>query len=249
MQQKCETVNEPARSLAFGKHPRQGLRMRPGTHPLRTPAAARLRRHWLVLAVAVVCIAAEILLVGAERGFWGSPRWRSLAYLNGGFWAGLVRAGWEGNFALQPLTMLFTHAVLHAGFMHLAMNMIVLLTLGAAVRARTGQAQLALVLVVSILGGGLAFALFGPLGQPMVGMSGALFGLAGALLIWQARAEWRAARLPVGILVLAAALMALNLLSAWLVNWQMAWEAHLGGFVAGGLGALGIRPMHRQKPG
>lgn len=215
--------------------------MRAATPPPRTPVLARLRRHWLVLALATACVLAEVLLAGAERGLWGGPRWRVLAYLNGGFWAGLVRAGWEGNFALQPFTMFLSHPLLHAGFAHLATNVIVLLALGAAVRARVGQAGLALVLGVSVLGAGLVFAVFGPLGQPMVGASGALFGLAGALLAWQAQADRRAGRVPWSMLGLAAALMALNALSAWLVGWQMAWEAHAGGFVAGALAGVVVR--------
>jgi rhomboid protease GluP len=207
----------------------------------RSPHLVRLRRHWLVLALAAVCVLVEVLLAGAERGVWGGPRWRVLAYLNGGFWAGLVRAGWEGNYALQPVTMFLSHAALHAGFAHLATNVVALLALGAVVRARAGQAGLALVFLASVLGGGAAFAAFGPLGQPMVGVSAALFGLAGALMVWQARASWQAGRRPWDMLGLAAALMAANLLSAWAVNWQMAWEAHAGGFVAGGLAALAFR--------
>jgi membrane associated rhomboid family serine protease len=104
---------------------------------------------------------------------------------------------------------------------------------------------LALVFLASVLGGGAAFAAFGPLGQPMVGVSAALFGLAGALMVWQARASWQAGRRPWDMLGLAAALMAANLLSAWAVNWQMAWEAHAGGFVAGGLAALAFRAGRR----
>jgi membrane associated rhomboid family serine protease len=208
---------------------------------------AALRRHGLVLALAGLCLAVELILAGAERGLWGSVRWRVLAYLNGGFWAGLVRADWEGNYALQPVVMFLSHAVLHAGVTHLATNLIALLALGAAARARVGQAGLAGLLVVSALGGGLAFAALGPLGQPMVGASGVLFGLAGALIVWRAAEVRRAGGLPWDYLALGVALMALNVLSAWAVGWQMAWEGHLGGFIAGGLAALAIRP--RPQPG
>ena len=208
--------------------------------PTRSTPAARLRRHGLVLALALACVAVELVLAGADRGLWGSARWRLLSYLNGGFWAGLVRAGWEGNYALQPVVMFVSHAFLHTGSMHLVTNVIVLLGLGAAVRVRAGQVGLALVLAAAALGGGLAFAFFGPLGQPMVGASGAIFGLAGALMVWQAQADRHDGRTPWGMLGLAAALMALNLLSAWLVGWQMAWEAHAGGFLAGALVALAI---------
>lgn len=215
----------------------QRIHPKPGS-----PHVARMRRHWLVLALAAACILIELALSGAERGLWGSARWRLLSYLNGGFWAGLLRAGWEGNYPLQPVAMFFSHAFLHAGFMHLATNVIALLGLAAAVRARAGQGALALVLAAAALGGGLAFAIFGPLGQPMVGASGAIFGLAGALMVWQAQADRRDGRGPWSMLGLAAALMALNLLSAWLVGWQMAWEAHAGGFVAGALAAVVVGP-------
>jgi rhomboid protease GluP len=225
-------------ALAFGTRARQGSAMRPappaeGPPARPAPALARLRRHWLALGLAALCLLVEALLLGAERGLWGSTRWRLLAYLNGGFWAGLVRAGWDGNYALQPAAMFLSHPLLHAGFSHLATNVIALVALGAMMRNRVGQAGLALVLAASVLGGAAAFAAFGPLGQPMVGISGGLFGLAGALLVWVGRDAWQRGLWPWDALGLAAALMALNLLSAWAVGWQMAWEAHLGGFLAG----------------
>ncbi len=214
--------------------------MQRAEHPPRSSLLARLRRHWLILLLAATCILVELALVGAERGVWGSTRWRVLAYLNGGFWAGLVRAGWEGNFALQPITMFFSHPLLHAGFAHLATNVIALLALGAAVRMRAGQTGLAVVLLAACLGGGAAFAAVGPLGQPMVGVSAGLFGLAAALMVWQARASRKAGRRMWDMVGLATGLMLANLVSAWAVNWQLAWEAHVGGFVAGGLAAMAI---------
>lgn len=223
----------------------------PKPTPSRPPLGARLRRHWLVLALAVACLLVELVLAGAERGLWGSPRWRVLAYVNGGFWAGLLRAGWEGNFTAQPVTMFLSHPFLHAGLSHLAMNVVALLGLGASVRARlgpgwAGSSGMAVLLAASTLGGGIGFAALGPLSQPMVGASGALFGLTGALLCWQGRADRAAGRGLWASLGLAAALMALNLVSAWMVNWQMAWEAHVGGFAGGALAALAIRP---RRPG
>ena len=82
----------------------------------------------------------------------------------------------------------------------------------------------------------------------MVGTSGALFGLVGLLVVLEAqtrRAEG-ASRLSVLVTVLAwlVGLAALNLAFWWLQNGILAWQAHLGGFLAGlvwGL-ARGQRP-------
>lgn len=223
--------------------------MRRRLPPAPSSVPDMVRRHWLTLALAALVSAVEIALAGAERGFWGSPRWRVLAYLNGGFWAGLIRDGWTGNFVLQPASMFLTHPLLHAGLSHLATNVVALVALGALVRARAGQRGLALILGASVLGGAAAFAAFGPLGQPMVGASGALFGLAGALLVWPAQTGWRAGTVPWDMLGLALALLALNLLAAWLANWQLAWEAHVGGFMAGALAGWAMHPAPLSERG
>jgi rhomboid protease GluP len=196
----------------------------------------RWRRDWVIYALIALCALPELALLGADWGLWGSARWRPLTYQNGAFWVGLLY-GWRPNYALQPYTMYVSYAFLHSGFMHFLINMITLWSLGKSVALRTGQAQMLLIYIASILGGAWAFGYLGPVVQPMVGASGALFGLAGAWVVWDV---WDAMRARPGIETLAYAvlwpvlfLVLMNIVMYWASDGQLAWETHLGGFVAG----------------
>lgn len=192
-----------------------------------------------------VCIGIELLLQLADAGLVPLPRLRLAAYEFGGFWPGLLR-DWRPNFPGQAAAMFLTHAFLHAGALHLAVNMVTLASLGREVVARVGQRRFLAVYVVSILGGGIGFGLLAPTLRPMVGASGALFGLAGALAVW----EWQARRVeglseaPVVRFVLFLA--GLNLVLWWAMRGQLAWQTHLGGFLAGAAAAPFLAPS-RQK--
>ena len=81
-----------------------------------------IHRPMLVLwALIMACVLPEAVLTMADWGLMGSLRWRTVAYQNGAFWAGLLR-DWQPNFAAQPVTMFATHAFLHAGPTHLIGN-------------------------------------------------------------------------------------------------------------------------------
>jgi membrane associated rhomboid family serine protease len=195
-------------------------------------ASLRLRPTAAMLAIAVACCAIEGVLQAADHGWIGSARWRSLAYQNAGFWAGLLR-DWRPNYAAQPYLMFLTYSGLHGGFGHLLGNMVALFALGPLVAARTGERGFLALWLVSVLGGAAAFGILSQSPQPMVGASGALFGLAGAWKAW----DWQEARrsgAPVWpILLWVAGLAALNLVLWVIEDGLLAWETHLGGFAAG----------------
>jgi len=95
------------------------------------------------------------------------------------------------------------------------------------------------------LGGGLGFGLLNHGAAPMIGASGAIFGLAGALTVWDAGRRRRAglwSRAPLIMLGLAG----LNLVIWVMQAGNLAWETHLGGFVAGGLAAWGFAAYPRS---
>ena len=190
----------------------------------------------------VLTTAIEAALLGADVGLWGKPLWRGAAYQNGAFWPGLLD-NWRPNFPAQPLTMWITHAALHAGPGHLAGNMALLLPLGEIAAARLGGAGFVALYLVSALGGALGYALLGPGALPMVGASGALHGLMGAWLAWEAM-DRRAEGLPAGpVGGIALGVAGLNLISWVAQDGLLAWEAHLGGFLAGWAWAvLAARP-------
>ncbi|WP_245624776.1 rhomboid family intramembrane serine protease [Jannaschia seosinensis] len=181
----------------------------------------------------------ELVLWAGDLGFFGQAglRLRRIAYDFGGFWPGLLR-GWRPNYAAQPITMFVTYGFLHGGVGHLAMNMITLWSLGRVVAARVGQWGFLIVYGVTMLAGAAGFALLSGTLRPMVGASGALFGLAGAVLAW----EWvdrRAGQERIWpVLRVALFLIGLNVVMWVALDGQMAWETHLGGFLSGWIVAL-----------
>lgn len=193
-----------------------------------------IRQQPAVAFILLVCLVPEILLFGADLGLWGTVHWRMNAFAWGGFWNGLL-GNWRPNFSGQPAAMFFTYGFLHAGMVHFGVNMLTLFSLGLPLAERLGQRRFLLLYAVALLGGAMGFALLSSAVQPMVGASGALFGLAGAhvaLSYHQLRQEgrsitpvWRALALLAG----------LNLVLWWAMNGHLAWETHLGGFIAGGL--------------
>ena len=186
----------------------------------------------------------ELTLQLADAGLLGMPRLRILTYQNAAFWPGLLH-GWIPNYAAQPFTMFLTYAFVHGGLMHLIFNMVTLVSLGVAVIRDVGQIGFLIVYAVSTLTGALVFVVFTTSFQPMVGASGALFGLAGALVWWNivytfqtdATIAVKAASViwPVTVLIL------LNVFMYYGFDKNVAWETHLGGFIGGVLVALFYR--------
>lgn len=202
----------------------------------------------LVLALILLCTGIEGLLQGADHRLWGSVLWRPLAYQYGGFWAGLMRGDWLANYPGQTWAMFATHSFLHAGLSHLVGNMLALLALARMLEGRLGRAGFLGLWMLSVLAGALVFGLLGPASQPMVGTSGALFGLAGLLVVREAetrRAKGWPAMLGL-ILAWLAALAALNLVTWWMQAGVLAWQAHLGGLIAGLAWGLASLPFRRQ---
>jgi len=196
---------------------------------------------WVLIGI---CVGTELFLTGADWGVYGSPRWRPLAYQNGGFWIGLL-GDWKPNFQWQPVTMFATYGFLHSGLTHLIVNMFTLFTLGTIIVGRIGQRRFAALYLASIVGGGVGFAILSNAPQPMVGASGALFGLMGALSAWEYVDRFTAEEKLWPVLRLVLILIAFNLILWWAMNGQLAWETHLGGFVFGWIFANLIDPRSR----
>jgi len=209
-----------------------------------TPPAPlpRLRAAAPLIGILGLCVLTELVLLGADFGLWGSQRWRPLSYQYGAFWAGLLH-GWRPNYAAQPVLMFVSYAFLHAGPGHLIGNMLGLFGLGRIAARRLGAGGFLGLYLASALGGGAAFGLLSRSPSPMVGASGAIFGLAAAWVVWewqdrrQAGARGWAAAAPAIWITLALA--GFNLAMWLFLSGMLAWQTHLGGFVAGaGFAAL-----------
>ena len=205
-------------------------------------------RSWLLISLIVSCCGIEALLLAGDVGLIGTDRLRGLAYEYGGFWPGLLD-DWRPNYALQPAAMFLTYTFLHGGLAHLGMNMITLWSLGGAVIMRVGEARFGLLYLASTLGGALGFGLLTDALTPMVGASGALFGLAGALVAWNYADRRRMKQGLRPVLQAIALLIGVNLVMFWVMDGRLAWQTHLGGFVAGWVVALLIEARSGSSGG
>ncbi|HET9869923.1 MAG TPA: rhomboid family intramembrane serine protease, partial [bacterium] len=126
----------------------------------------------------------------------------------------------------EPWRML-TSAFLHStNIMHIAFNMYALWILGQALEPAFGRARFLAIYVISALAGSVGVLLMTPVDTTVVGASGAIFGLFGALFVVQ-RKRGGDLRSIVVLLVINAAL-------GFFIP-GIAWQAHLGGLIAGAL--------------
>ncbi len=123
----------------------------------------------------------------------------------------------------------FTSMFLHANFTHILLNMWALLLFGPVLERRYGSLSFASLYLASGLGGSAVYFLLGR-PDPAVGASGAIFGLFGALIV----ATYRQRHTPAGRAIFSQLVILLLInLSLPLIIASVAWEAHVGGLVAG----------------
>ncbi len=171
------------------------------------------------------------------------------------FAAQLAAPGFEEQLALWPqdlranprdptqLLRLVGYMFLHGGWLHLAGNLLALFVFGDNVEDALGHWRyLLLYLLAGILGAALHVALGKDPEVPLVGASGGIAGIMAAYLLLYPRAKLFVlafARLPVLLPAswFVASWFAVNLLEAATGGHggehDVAWWAHIGGFIAG----------------
>ena len=202
--------------------------------------------HPAVVTIVGLCVTIEVFLVLGDLRLLDIPRFRSLAYEFGGFWPGLL-SNWAPNFPFQPWAMFVTYGFLHSGIVHLVVNMLTLVSISSPVINRVGVWKYLMIYCVALLGGAAGFALLSDTFRPMVGASGALFGLAGAILAWEYVDRFNLSERLWPVVRAVALLVALNIILYYAMNKLLAWEAHLGGFAAGWLAAMLADPRGRHE--
>lgn len=208
---------------------------RPRQTPRPTP------RRWpksLVLLLVLNILpelAFDLFILSGQEGLATLLRARLYQYL--AFWPGLL-GDWRANYPGQPIAMFLSYGFLHAGLSHLTVNMITLVSLSRPLLDSLGSRRFMWLYLVGIVGGAGGYALLSTQPQPMVGASGALFGLAGALL-WERAVEdlrdlgpWQTLR---GLAFPLLWLVLINVVMYVAFDGHLAWQAHLGGCIAGGL--------------
>lgn len=187
----------------------------------------------LTLAIAIVTSAA-----------WAIPTFFGYETLVA-LWGGFIPARLWGTvppFPTAPLVLTpLTATLVHAGFIHIFFNMLMLLFCGRPVEAILGTRGFAILYIVGAYAAAGVHYLAGPHQlQPMVGASGAISAVLGAYALLFGRNKVRvrnpAAATLLHALWLFAAWTILNLLVGLTIEVdgaRIAVAAHIGGFLAG----------------
>ncbi|GGG46250.1 rhomboid family intramembrane serine protease [Kocuria dechangensis] len=145
--------------------------------------------------------------------------------------------------ASEPWRML-TSGFLHStgNVAHLLLNMYSLYLFGRMLEPALGRGRFLLLFLLSILGGSVGVLLLGNPLTPVLGASGGVFGLFGALFVLQRHLGQSIT--PILVLI------GINLVFGFLFP-GIAWEAHLGGLVTGALTAFVYTLLlrSRRRPG
>ncbi len=172
-----------------------------------------------LIALCIVVFIAQYLTGGPNNGY-------ATVYL-------IDFSPWVPSEPWRMLTALF----LHASFLHIALNMFSLYVFGPILERMLGRARFLALYFLSGFGGSLAVMLIDPT-IPVLGASGALFGLFTAFFVIQRGLGGNGNSLLL--------LIALNLVIGFIPGLHIAWQAHVGGLVVGGVVALVLMRTRRR---
>jgi membrane associated rhomboid family serine protease len=191
------------------------------------------RQAGATLAIAGATAIVWLLTVGAGA--------EDYAAIWGGFIPVRVSTAVSGV-ALAPLPLTpLTATLVHSGFAHLFLNLLILLFCGRAVETLLGRRGLIILYIVGAYAAAAAHYLANPTeAVPMVGASGAISAVVGAYAMMFGRNRVRVANQTLALwlnaLWLAAAWVGLQLLIGLTFETsgaRIAIAAHIGGFLAG----------------
>ncbi|GGC01305.1 rhomboid family intramembrane serine protease [Cellulomonas carbonis] len=239
---RCQRCGRPAcpecqRQAAVGVHCVDCVRASSRTAPVaRTAFGAPLRGGPPVVTMTLVGLSVASFLLQLLLGRGGDNPWtQSLLFV----------PAWGAAEPWRFLTAAFLHSTGRGLLLHIGFNMYALWIFGPGLEQMLGRWRFLALYLVAAVGGSVAFTLLATPGigtswtAGVVGASGAVFGLFGAMFVLLRRLG-RDVRGMVALLLVNAALP--------FVVGGIAWEAHLGGFVVGlGLGAaFAYAPKERR---
>lgn len=172
-----------------------------------------------LIALCIVVFIAQYLTGGPNNGY-------ATVYL-------IDFSPWVPGEPWRMLTALF----LHASFLHIGLNMFSLYIFGPILERMLGRTRFLVLYLLSGYGGSLAVMLIDP-NIPVLGASGALFGLFTAFFVIQRGLGGNGNSLLV--------LIALNLVIGFIPGLNIAWQAHVGGLVVGGIVAFVLMRTRRR---
>lgn len=146
-----------------------------------------------------------------------------------------------GNFEpWRMLTSVFVHST--GLIFHVLLNMYTLWIFGQLLEGLLGRWRFLSLYLISGLAGSVGVLWLGDPRTGVVGASGAIFGLLGAFLVIQRRLGGSATQLLI--------LLGINLVIGFIPGFNIAWQAHLGGLLAGALvGFIFVETRKRDQRG
>ena len=198
-----------------------------GGRTVRRPTAVFGGRGVSDAVVTYTLVALNVLFYLAE---WAYPKIVDYLALIGGAYDPKIHEviGVAQGEYYRLLTSAFLHEQGVGGFgpLHIIFNMWALILVGPALERLLGRLRFLAVYLLSALGGSVMFYLLAPVNELGLGASGAIFGLFGAFFVV-------ARRLRVDSRSIVF-LIVLNLGISFAVA-GIAWQAHVGGLLTGGL--------------
>lgn len=146
--------------------------------------------------------------------------------------------------AISGLLTLLSSGLLHADWLHVLVNATMLLAVGAPVSRALGNtavdaAKWMLLFVVSIIGGSALYLALANVDSPyLIGASGGVSGMIGAVFLLDPRGGKRTLRSRPFLSMTVAFIVAnafLAYVAPFMLGMGVSWEAHIGGYIAGAL--------------
>lgn len=196
---------------------------------------------WLAGLILFAFLILEAVSAFIEPGF------KQMAYILFGF----IPAQWTSVYALDMYSLFspLTFNFLHGGWLHVGMNVVMLVAFGTGVEQVLGAKRLWILFFLTSITGAAAHTVFNPDStMPIIGASAGVSGLFGVvILVMQARGMlgngpsglWPFIILWIGISVF------FGLFSPVDGNAKIAWIAHIGGFL-GGIGFMQMSYFRRS---
>ncbi len=188
------------------------------------------------LALCFVLIACHVLMVmvpAARR----AEMYDSLSFQPARFWAQFAA---DGGLTLAGVLPLISHAFLHADFFHLIVNTGLLLAFAAVVERRLGAIGMMSIFLVGVGAGAVAqLAAEGAIAAIMIGASGGVHAVMGAAAVMfyclPGTGQRRAALIFVAVIVGLNLALGVFSLGPLIAGSKVAWQAHIGGLIAGAI--------------
>lgn len=223
----------------------------------------RRREPVFNLAPAVVLLVLVCIGLFAVESLWPDIDLQVWLTVRFAFWP--IRYSAPGALDLYALVSPVTYSLLHGSLAHLAVNMIWLAAFGSPLANRIGAVRFLIFWIAGALAAvALHFALYPGSAVPLVGASGSISAMMGAAARFSFRVDRRQRRpsftgavLPVSVVLRSRTVVVF--LAVWMVANlvtgigfgaapgapQIAWEAHIGGFL---LGFFGVGLFDRTSP-